>query len=89
MKRSLKFSLKFANIEKQKSLEKLFIEYRKIVNLFLLELFSKNNLSENYLKSLDCQLSYRYRQCAKRQASKIFKSWCRNKKKGEKPIFDG
>lgn len=89
MKRSLKFSLKFANIEKQKSLEKLFIEYREIVNLFLLELFSKNNLSENYLKSLDCQLSYRYKQCAKRQAFKIFKSWCRNKKKGEKPIFDG
>lgn len=87
MKRSLKFSLNFANKGKQKAFEELRFEYIKIVNLFLTNLFDKTDLSESYLKSLDTTLSYRYRQCAKRQAFKIFKSWCRNKKKGEKPIL--
>lgn len=89
MNRSLKFSLRFANTEKQKSLEELSIEYKKIVNLFLLELFNKNNLSEDYIKNVNSKLSYRYKQCAKRQTFKIFKSWCRNKKKAEKPVFNG
>lgn len=66
MKRSLKFSLKFANTEKIKSLNNLFIEYKQLVNLSLSRLFDKKDLSEDYLKSLNSKLSYRYRQSAKR-----------------------
>lgn len=87
MKRSLKFSLDFANTNKQSAINALWAEYEKLVNSFLLRLFNKEDLSEAYLKSTNSSLSYRYKQCAKRQAFKIFKSWCRNKNKGERPIF--
>jgi len=87
MQRSLKFSLNLANTEKVKSLGNLFMEYQQFVNQLLLRLFDKKDLSETYLKFLNSKLSYRYRQCAKRQAFKIFKCWCRNKKKGERPVF--
>lgn len=87
MKRSAKFTLQFANSQKQNSLDALFLEYIRVVNAFLIYLFEKKELSENYIKSFDSKLSYRYKQCAKRQAYKIFKCWCRNKKKGEKPIL--
>jgi len=85
MKRSLKFSLDLANTDKLKALDKLSQEYRKEVNYFLKRLFKKKELSEEFLKSHNSSLSYRYKQCAKRQAFKLFKSWCRNKKKGDKP----
>jgi len=87
MQRSLKFSLNFANSNKQSIINNLWGDYKKLVNSFLIRLFNKEDLSEIYLKSINSLLSYRYKQCAKRQAFKIFKSWCRNKKKGEKPIF--
>ncbi len=92
MKRSLKFSLSLANTNKLRQLNKLVQEYRQTVNYFLKRLFKKKGLSEEFLKQyLVCRqtgkspLSYRYKQCAKRQAFKIFKSWCRNKKKGTQP----
>ena len=85
MKRSLKFSLGLANTEKLIKLDKLSKEYRKAVNYFLKRLFQKKDLSEEFLKSYNSLLSYRFKQCAKRQSFKIFKSWCRNKKKGNKP----
>ena len=66
-------------------LENLSQEYRKAVNYFLKRLFGKKQLSEEFLKSYNSPLSYRYKQCAKRQAFKMFKSWCRNKKKRDKP----
>lgn len=87
MKRSLKFSLDLANTNKLKSLDKLSQEYRRAVNYFLKRLFQKKGLSEDLLKSYNSPLSYRYKQCAKKQALKMFKSWCRNKKKGDKPKF--
>jgi len=89
LKRSLKFSLNQANTEKLIVLEDLWNSYISVVNNFIDRLFNKEELSETFLKSLDSSLSYRYRQCAKRQAFKIYKSWCRNKKKGEKPILKG
>ncbi|MBT9130933.1 MAG: hypothetical protein DDT41_01229 [candidate division WS2 bacterium] len=89
MKRSLKFSLNKGNADKILALEKLYAEYIRTVNIFTTSLFNKQELSETYLKSLRSPLSCRYRQCAKRQAFKIFKSWCRNKKKGEKPVLRG
>lgn len=87
MKRSLKFTLKFANTQKQKELDLLFSEYLKVTNSFLDMLFEKKDLSESYLKAFNSKLSYRYKQCAKRQAMMIFKCFCRNKKKGELPIL--
>ena len=85
MKRSLKFSLGSSNTNKLKNLSKLAQEYKGAVNYFLKRLFRKQGLSEEFLKSYNSLLSYRYKQCAKRQAFKLFKSWCRNKKKGTKP----
>jgi len=85
MKRSLKFSLALANTNKLKSLNELSQEYKKTVNYFLKRLFQKKGLTEEFLKSYRSPLSYRYKQCAKRQAFKLFKSWCRNKNKGDKP----
>jgi len=85
MKRSLKFSLATSNTNKLTALDKLSQEYRRTVNYFLKRLFKKKGLSEEFLKSYKSPLSYRYKQCAKRQAFKLFKSWCRNKKKGLKP----
>ena len=85
MKRSLKFSLGLANARKLKELDELSKEYRKTVNCFLKRLFQKKSLSEEFLKQYKSPLSYRYKQCVKRQTFKLFKSWCRNKNKGEKP----
>jgi len=85
MKRSLKFNLNLANVRKRIELDKLSQEYKRAVNYFLKRLFKKRGLSEEFLKSYQSPLSYRYKQCAKRQTFKMFKSWCRNKKKGEKP----
>ena len=85
MKRSLKFSLGLANTNKLKQINRLAQEYKRAVNYFLKRLFQKKDLSEEFLKSYNSPLSERYKQCAKRQAFKVFKSWCRNKKKGEKP----
>jgi putative transposase len=88
VKRSLKFSLQMANTGKIKALEDLWIAYSSAINDFLKRLFAKQSLNEDYIKSYQnylSPLSYRYKQCAKRQAFKIFKSWCRNKKKGQHP----
>jgi len=91
MKRTLKFSLNLANTGKISALNKLTNEYKKAVNFYLQILSSTNKyiLSEKEVKSFNSPLSYRYKQCAKRQAVKIWKSWRRNKKKGELPEFDG
>ena len=73
MKRSFKFSLGFANAEKLRELDKPSQEYKRAVNYFLKRLFNKKDLSEKFLKLYQSPLSYRYKQCAKRQASKTFK----------------
>jgi len=91
MKRTLKFSLNLANTGKAKSLKTLSNEYKKTVNSYLSILSSESKyiLSEKEVKSLNSPLSYRYKQCAKRQAIKIWKSWRRNRKKGSLPNFNG
>ncbi len=91
MKRTLKFSLNLANTNKIQSLKDLYEEYKKVVNYYLEVLSSKGEyiLSEKEVKSYNSSLSYRYKQCAKRQAVKIWKCWRRNKKKGELPNFNG
>lgn len=91
MKRTLKFNLNLANNSKKKTIEELFEEYKRAVNYYLSVLSSQKKyiLSEKEVKSFTSLLSYRYKQCAKRQAIKIWKSWRRNKKKGELPEFRG
>ena len=91
MKRTLKFSLNLANVHKIQALKDLSEEYKKAVNYYLQILSSKGEyiLSEEEVKSFNSSLSYRYKQCANRQAIKIWKSWRRNKKKGNLPEFDG
>ncbi len=87
MKRSSKFTLRFANTEKLEDLNSLWIEYSRVANIFLTLLFEKKELTESFLKSFDTKLSYRYRQCVKRQAINIFKIWNKSKKKGELPVL--
>lgn len=91
MRRTLSFSLDLANTGKIKALEDLVKEYQRAVNYYLSILSSQNKyiLSEKEVKSFNSPLSYRYKQCAKRQAVKTWKSWRRNKKKGNFPEFKG
>ena len=81
IKRSLKLRLEFGNTGKKEALDALWEAYRQAVSDFLDRLLEKHELSEEFLKSYESPLSYRYKQCAKRQAMKLFKSWCRGKKK--------
>lgn len=83
--RSLKISLDFGNTGKKEDLDLLWEAYRETMKDFLNRLFSGEGLSENFLKAYESPLSYRYKQCARRQALKIFKCWCRGKKKKNKP----
>ncbi len=87
MKRSSKFTLRFANTEKQKDLDFLWLEYSRVVNIFLKFLCNKGDLTEGYIKSVESRLSYRYRQCAKRQANNIYKVYAQKKKAQEIPIL--
>ena len=84
MIRSLKFSLQFSNSGKLAQLDALSKEYKNTVNYFFKRLLQKKDLSEDFLKLYQSPLSYAYKQCAKRQALKIFKTWCRSKKKKKK-----
>jgi len=90
MLRSLKFNLKFANKRKIQLLQELELEYKKAVNYYL-KLLSNNRyfLSQEEIKSFNSPLSYAFKQCAERQAVKIWKSWRKCKKRGKLPEFDG
>jgi len=80
IKRSLKVSLRFSNKDKLVNLNSLWVEYKKAVNDFVL-LIPTRELTEEYIKEYDSELSYRYKQCAKRQAMNMYKAWkARNKK---------
>lgn len=73
-------------------MDSLYLEYQKVVN-FHLSTLAKNScyiLSQPEIKSLNSRLSYRYKQCAARQAIKIWKIWRKNwKKNSQKPEFNG
>ena len=89
MKRTLKFSLSLGNTNKTQKIDALFEEYKKAVNFYLRILSSEEKyiLSSKELKSSELPLTYRFKQCAARQATKIWKTWRRNKKKGNLPEF--
>ncbi len=73
MKRTLKFSLNLVNTNKVQILKDLFEEYKKSVNYYLkiLSLSNKYILSQEEINSFNSPLSYRYKQCAGKQAIKI------------------
>lgn len=87
MTRSLKVTLKFANTNKQTQLDGLWVIYRQAVQNFLNRLYTQQDISESYLKDYNTMLSYRYKQCAKRQALSIFNAWSHRKKKKNKPTL--
>ena len=80
MKRTLKFNLNLANAGKKRAIRNLHEEYRKAVNFYINILSSANKyvLSQEEIKSFNSSLSYAYKQCAGRQAVKIWKCWRRN-----------
>jgi len=85
IKRSLKLTLEFSNTEKKDALENLWNEYNNAVNLFLSMFCEGKEVNEEFLKDYKSPLSYRFKQCAKRQAFNIYKIWNKNKRKKEKP----
>lgn len=79
--RSIAFSLKESNAGKLELLDQLWTEYQQVANRFLDYIQDGKELTEGYLKGFD-SVSYRYKQCAKRQAYKIYKAWYK-KEQGE------
>ncbi len=92
MKRTIKFTLSFVNKDKLKKLAQLKQEYLRAVNFYIKKLSKEEKyvLSDKKVKKFNSLLSYGYKQCAYRQAEKIWKSWRRNYKKESKiPKFKG
>lgn len=89
VRRSLKVSLNLANLGKKEKLKALWDEYHRVVNAFLDLLLEGKKLEEGLIRDFPSTLSYRYKQCAKRQAISIFKSWRRREGKKSKPSFNG
>ncbi|WP_340690780.1 hypothetical protein [Hydrogenobacter thermophilus] len=87
IKRSLLFSLEFANTDKKKFLDSLWEEYRKALQYFVDKGFTEDRFPtyedvKNY--PYDTWLSKRYLGCALAQATDILKSIFEKKKKGKK-----
>jgi len=75
MKRTIKFNL-IGNINKLKKLADLRQEYFEFVN-YLIKKMAKDRvyiLSDKEVQVLNSRLSYSFKQCAYRQAEKIWKS---------------
>ena len=92
MRRTIKFSLKLANTNKLKRLAKLRQVYLDAVNFYIKKLAKDNKyiLPNREVQELNLELSYSFKQCAYRQAEKIWKSWRRNWKKNSRlPKFKG
>ena len=92
MKRTIKFNLKFTNTNKLKKLAELRKEYLNAVNFYIKQLTKRNLyvLENKEVQKFDCRLSYSFKQCAYRQAEKIWKGWRRGYKRNSKlPRFKG
>lgn len=92
MKRTIKFNLNSANTNKLKKLAQLRKAYLEAVNFYTKKLAKKGLyvLSNVEVQKLNSELSYGFKQCAYRQAEKIWKSWRRGYKKNSKlPKFKG
>lgn len=81
IKRSVPFTLRFSNTAKLEVIDATAKEYRRVTNYFLGRLQKGEELTEEFLKRFSTPLSYRYKQCAKRQALAVQNSWERRWKK--------
>jgi len=89
MKRSLKFTINSGNNRKLIQIDELFLVYKQAINDLLVIASIKQDITEKDIKSYSSPLSYRYKQCARRQALSIYQTWLKAKKKGNQPTFDG
>lgn len=89
MIRKSTINLKFANKGKLKKIEKIAMEYQRIVNLFIDALWEQQQFSGNFVKdtSIESWLSARLKQAAAKHALSIVKSQ-RKKKKKHKPTLN-
>lgn len=89
MIRKSTLNLKFANPGKLEKLQEIAEEYKRVVNLFIDDLWERQCFSEKFIKdtSIDSWLSARLKQAAAKQALSIVKSQ-RKKKKKNKPTFN-
>ncbi len=92
MRRTIKFSIKSANTNKLKKLAQLRRVYLDAVNYYIKRLAKESLyiLNNKEVQKLNSELSYSFKQCAYRQAEKIWKSWRRGYKKNSSlPKFKG
>ena len=88
MKRSVTVSVDLANDGKKLKLDSIFLESRRVVNLFIDKLWKLRDFSSKFIGfKVDTWLSARMNQCLGKQALQIVKSQ-RKKKKKHKPRFE-
>ena len=87
MIRKSTLSLKNSNISKLSILDKIFLESKRVINLYINELWEEKDFSSKFIDfKVDSWLSARLLQCLGKQALQIVKSQ-RKKKKKIKPVF--
>ena len=88
MIRRVQMNLSYSNSNKLNKLDMIFSESRRVINLFIDELWSKQKFVGKFVDfKVDTWFSARMQQCLGKQAFEIVKSQ-RKKKKKNKPIFD-
>lgn len=88
MIRRVQLNISYANQGKLDKLDSIFIEANRVINLFVDELWSKQDFSSKFVNfKLETWLSARMQQCLGKQALEIVKSQ-RKKNKKTKPLFD-
>lgn len=92
MNRSLKFSLGNGNTGKLQIIDALYDVYAKLVNHYISLLAERSEyvLQDEEVQAMETPLSARYKQCAARQATMIWKAWRRTWRRGcQLPTFAG
>jgi IS605 OrfB family transposase len=88
MIRRSQISITESNKEKLFTLDSILVEYKRVINLYIKELWSKKDFSSKFVDfKVASWLSARMLQCAGKQALSIVKSQ-RKKKKPHKPLFN-
>lgn len=87
MVRRSQISISESNKEKLLTLDNIFEEYKKVINLYINELWSKKDFNSKFTTfKVASWLSARMLQCAGKQALSIIRS-TKKKKKTHKPLF--
>jgi IS605 OrfB family transposase len=87
MTRRSQVSITESNTGKLSVLDSVFAESRKVINLYINELWDRKDFSSKFVKfKVDTWLTARLQQCLGKQALEIVKSQ-RRKKKQSKPVF--